>query len=70
MGLRFYVESADNNECYIAIDMKSIAAMIDKKITYPSRRTVIDGETMVIHFWKGEYKGYNREVGRFGVPKP
>jgi hypothetical protein len=54
MGLKFYVETMGDNECYIVIDMKSVVRLIDSKITYPSRRTYLEGEYMIIHFWRGE----------------
>jgi hypothetical protein len=54
MGLRYYVETVGSNECYIVIDVKSIMELIDKRITYPKRRVTLEGNFMVIKFWKGE----------------
>ena len=61
MGLRFYVETAGQDECYIVIDMKSVVRLIDSKITYPKRRTYLEGNYMIIHFWRGEEP--DRKVG-------
>lgn len=65
MGLSFYVENVGQDECYIAIDMKSVVAMIDKKITYPSREVSLESNTMIIHFWRGMNKGIGK--GMVGI---
>jgi|YelNatPaOPRAMG01_1025707.scaffolds.fasta_scaffold42944_4 hypothetical protein len=54
MGLKFYVETVGDSECYIVIDMRSVVKLIDSKITYPKRKTYMEGNYMVIKFWKGE----------------
>lgn len=54
MGLKFYIETPSDNECFIVIDMKSVVKLIDSKITYPNRRTYLEGDYMIIHFWRGE----------------
>lgn len=54
MGLKFYVETVGDNECFIVIDMKSIVKLIDSKITYPNRETSLEGDYMIIHFWRGQ----------------
>jgi hypothetical protein len=54
MGVAFHVETVGQNECYIVIDMKSLVKLIDRRITYPKRRTYLEGDMMIIKFWKGE----------------
>lgn len=59
MGLKFHIEQPSVNECMIVIDAESVVKLIDSKITYPKRESVLDGKYMLIHFWKGENPEYS-----------
>jgi len=52
MGIKFYIEQAGEDEAWLVIDMPSVVKLIDSKITYPSRETMLDNNNMVIHFWR------------------
>jgi hypothetical protein len=54
MGLKFYIDAVKDTEAYIVIDLESVVKLIDSKITYPSRRTYMEGKYMIIKVWKGD----------------
>jgi hypothetical protein len=54
MGLKFYIDTVKDTEAYIVIDLESVVKLIDNKITYPSRRTYMEGKYMIIKVWKGD----------------
>ena len=52
MGIKLYVDAYGNKDAYIIMDIQSILAFIDAKMTYPSRQTWVDGKYMITHVWK------------------
>lgn len=54
MGLKFYIEFVSEDEAFLVLDMESVVKLIDSKITYPSRKTYLEGRHMIVHFWRGD----------------
>jgi len=44
-------ETMTYQEIAIVLDLKDLARMIEKKISYPNRMVIIDGPFMVISLW-------------------
>lgn len=59
MGLSVYIDAESKDSAYIVVNMESVIRMIDKRITYPSRKTEMEGSYMIIHVWKNQQSNTN-----------
>jgi hypothetical protein len=57
MGLKFYIDAVRDTEAYIVVDLESVVRLVDRAITYPSRKTYMEGKYMIIKVWKGDEVG-------------
>lgn len=52
MGLKVHILEESPNSALIFVSVPSIAKYIEKQITYPHRKTYVEGEFIVIRVWR------------------